>query len=536
MYSKEITYLVPSFYQLPASCREPNNEDLLCRAQELQAEIEQFAAHVASVYEGYFQEFPKKMHISLYHDVLSEVQNLENDINSEDPFSAHRISSSNLPYLHAVWCTAKNSRNIVKLRHPVFSGPFKHRILAPGIRIKDIMSQGGSEPKRNQDGRSVRIDVICDGGLSWYKVSTITNRRLLFDMAKEALYCGDSDDSDSSNGASQDFSDVPLVKMARNLKSIAEGHQIRNSTPALCLVLPRIVEGEHVEIDKIISFCRDMGVRVSCGNRLPPPSPLSDDMLHEMVPSPKRNITSHLNIDTSVLVALTSDISHFQVVPQSWFGQSQKDHIELETHDPLTPQLCSLLGSHPLVCTREAASSLARIVHTMGTATENARAHLLFTPDDSITPEQRIEKFRALSIHRSSIPSSLRLPIQISDFDTNSKENGYHAQSNVPTQEKLNSLAQPGRSVFSSGWSQGLTTITCNVLAVKQLERKLEEVPSLAASEWPSIWAFSSSRPLVGVRKGSNEKRTRKHIGDCRVTCICGLSEFKEISVSQLAC
>ncbi|KAI1277525.1 hypothetical protein F5Y07DRAFT_88884 [Xylaria sp. FL0933] len=507
---------------------ESDTGEVLLRAKELQAEVEQFAAHLADVYEGYFQEFPKHMHVSFYHDVLSEVQNLESDINSQDPFAAHRISSSNLPYLHAVWNTAKTSKNIVKLRHPVFSGPFKRRILAPGIRIKDVMSQGGSEPKRNQDGRSARIDIICDGGLSWYKVSTITNRRLLFDMAKEAVYCGDSDDSDSTDGTAQDFSDIPLVKLARSLKMIAQGHQIRNSSPNLGLVLPRILEGEHAEIDKIIRFCRDMGVSMICGNKMSLPLTLTRDLLHEMVPSPERNITPELNIDTSVLVALTSDISHLQVVKQDWFGQSQKDHIDLEMTDPLTPQLCALLGHRTLVCTREAARSLARIVHTMGTAAENLRAHLLLTPDDSITREQRVDEFRGLSTHGSSIPSCLQLPIRILDSINKPDDGDWQTHLDVSVQEKLNDLAQPGRSVFSSGWARGITTITCNVLAVKQLERKLEEIPSLDASKWPSIWAFSSSRPLIGIPKGSNEQRTRKHVGDCRVACTCGLEEFKQ--------
>ncbi|KAI1422892.1 hypothetical protein F5Y12DRAFT_576087 [Xylaria sp. FL1777] len=512
----------------PTPAIVPDKGDVLLRAKELQAEVEQFAAHLANVYKGYFQEFPQNMHVSFYHDVLSEVHNLENDMHSEDPLSAHRISSSNLPYLHAVWNTAKSSKNIVKLRHPVFSGPFKSRILAPGIRIKDIMSQGGSEPKRNQDGRSIRIDIICDGGLSWYKVSTITNRRLLFDMAKEAIYCGDSDDSESTNSVTQDFADVPLVKLARSLKTIAQGHQIRNLNPTPGLVLPRLFEGEHAEIDTLLKFCRDMGVSILCGNKLPPPPPLSQDSLHEMVPSPTRNITPELNIDTSVLVALASDISHFRVIKQPWFGQSQKDHIDLETSDPLTPQLCSLLGHHTLVCTREAARSLARICNTMGTASEIARAHLLLTPDNSLTHKQRVEKFCALSIHGSSIPSCLRLPIRVIEPKIESDDDTRQTCLDVSIQEKLNILAQPGRSVFSSGWALGITTITCNVLAVRQLEKILEEIPSLDASKWPSIWAFSSSRPLVGVPKGSTEQRMRKHIGDCSVACICGLDGFKE--------
>ncbi|KAI3320066.1 hypothetical protein HD806DRAFT_245991 [Xylariaceae sp. AK1471] len=506
---------------------ESDGQNLLLRAEQLQAEVEQFAEHLADVYEGYFQEFPKHMHMSFYHDVQSEIENLKNDIHSQDPLSAHRISSSNFPYLQAVWDAVKNSKNIVKLRHPVFSGPFnKRRILAPGIRIQDIQSQGGSEPKRNQNGRSTRIDVICDGGLSWYKVSTITNRRLLFDMAKEAIYYGDSDDDGSTDGTTQDFSDVPLVKLARSLKTIAQGHQIRNSSPIPCLVLPRIHEGEHIEIDELIKSCRDMGVNVLCANAIPPSLPLSKALLHEMIPSPRRRITPKLNIDTSVLVALTSDISHSHVTIQPWFGQSQKDHVDLETRDPLSPPLCSLLDYHTLVCTREAAASLARIVHTMGTVAENARAHLLLTPDDSMTREQRVGEFRALSIHGDSIPSCLQLPICIVDSEVKSTGDDCYDRLEAHVYEKLQVLAQPGRSVFSYGLAKRLTTVTCNVLAVKQLEKRLEELPDLGTLEWPSIWAFASSRPLVGVPKGSNEERMRKHVGDCRVTCICGLEEF----------
>lgn len=450
----------------PAPSIGPAERDALSRARTLQAELEKFAEHLADIYEGYFQEFPKHMHVSFYHDVLSEVENLAKDIYSEDALSTHRISSSNLPYLHAVWDAAKNSKNIVKLRHPVFSGPFKRRVLAPGIRIKDIMSQGGSEPKRDQDRRSIRIDVICDGGLSWYRVSTITNRRLLFDMAKEAMYCGDSDDDESADGAAEDLlSDVPLVKLAKSLKAVAQGHQIRNSSPTPGLILPRIWEGEHAEIDRLIKFCRDMGLRVLCGNAIPPPPPLTKDLLLGMVPSPMRNTTPELNIDTSVLVALTSNISHFQVTKQPWFGQSQKDHIDLENSDHIVPRLFSLLDDHTLVCSREAARSLARIVHTMGTASENSRAHLLLAPDDSITREQRVEQFRALSIHGNEIPSRLQLPIRVDDFNTDFKADGRKGELDMIIQEKLEVLAQPGRSVFSYGWSQGLTTVTCNICA-----------------------------------------------------------------------
>ncbi|KAI8635235.1 hypothetical protein F5Y19DRAFT_469103 [Xylariaceae sp. FL1651] len=505
-----------------ATLANSDGRDLLLRAKQLQVELEQFGKHLADVYTGYFQEFPKRMHVSFYNCLRTEIENLENNLDSPDPLASHRISSTNFPYLQACWDTAKRSKEIVLLRHPVFSGPFRHRILAPGIRIRTIFSQGGSEPKRNQGGRSARIDVISDGGRSWYKVSSITNKRLLFDMAKEAVYFSDGDDDESRNGSSQDFSDVPLVKLAKRLKTIAQGHQIRNTNPQLNLVLPRIFEGQHAEIDRLLEFCRDIGVNVSSGSTLPPVPPLSYDLLHEMVPSPRASITQVLNIDTSVLVALTSDISHFQVQKEPWFGQSQKDHIDLESKEAITTRLFPLLGHHVLVCTREAAESLARIVHTMGTDSENARAHLFLSSDDSMSHEHRIENLRALSIYKDSISSSLQLPIRIVD----SNEDDCQLRLVDPIREKLQALLQPGRSVFSYGWAKGLTTVTCNALAVKQLEKSLEELPSLGTLEWPSIWAFSSSRPLVGVRKGSSQRRMRKHVGDCRVTCTCGLKEL----------
>ncbi|KAJ8120844.1 hypothetical protein ONZ43_g2553 [Nemania bipapillata] len=504
------------------------SRNILRRAREMQAQLETFGEHLATVYNGYFQEFPQRLHIPLYNDLVTEIALLEKEMGSDDPLSSHRISSSNLPYWHAVWDVAKNSKDIVKLRHPVFSGPFKHRILAPGIRVRDIVSSGGSEPKRKQFRPSMRIDVICDGGLSWYKVSTLTNRRLLFDMAKEAMYCGDSDDSDSAEGVAQNFSDVPLVKLALSLKMIAQGHQIRNTSPTPNLVLPRVLEGECAEVDKIVKLCRDLGVNVLCRGALTQPPPFSKGLLYKMVPSPKRHITEELNIDTSVLVALASDISHFQVTKESWLGQSQKDHVDLEATDPLMPKLCSLLSNHALVCTREAANALARIVHTMGTATENARAHLLLTPEESMTCEQRVIEFRALSIHGEEIPLSLQLPIRVVDFEGGPTETGSQNLSNAPVYDHLEVLPQPGRSVFSFGWAKNITTVTCNTLAVKQLEKRLEELPSLDPSKWPSIWAFSSSRPLVGVRKGSDEPRLRKHIGDCRSHCVCGLNEFSK--------
>ncbi|KAI1433727.1 hypothetical protein GGR50DRAFT_688077 [Xylaria sp. CBS 124048] len=501
-------------------------EEMLLRAKQMQAELEQFEKHLKDVYKGYFQAFPTRMHVAFYNDLLSEIAALERVINSHDPLSSHRISSSNLPFLQAVWDTAKTCKNIVKLRHPVFSGPFTHRLMAFGIRVNSIITHATPEPKRGSVRPLDRVDVIADGGLSWFKVSATTNRSLLFDIAKEAVYCSDSDNDESMDGSTEDLSDVPIVRMARNLKTTAEGHQIRNSNPVPFLVLPRIFEGEDDEVDKAVKLCRRMGISVLCGNTTPPSSPLTKDLLHEMVPNPRESITSTLNIDASVLVALVSDISHFKVAKLSRFGQSQKNHIDLETRSPIIPEFCAVLQHRELVCTREAARTLAGIMHTMGSTEEITRACLLLTPDDSMTREQRVSKYKDLSIHSHSIPSGLQLPIRIVDSDAVHHDRGPKDSMYASARDVLKNITQPAKSVFAYGWVEGITTVTSNAAVIKQLERGLEEHPKCDELAWPSIWVFSSCRPLVGVVKGTDMTRRRRHVGDCNITCRCGLNEF----------
>ncbi|KAI1336941.1 hypothetical protein F5Y15DRAFT_191666 [Xylariaceae sp. FL0016] len=502
----------------PASL--PDGVELLRRCRVLKSEIDQFAAHLSVVYRDYFQQFPTQMHVSLANSVRTEIEYLERSVNSDDPMAAHRVSSSNLPFLQTVWDTAKAARGIVKLRHPVFNGPSKSKTtLAPGVRI--IITHGSSEPLRNG---SFIVDVMSDSGRSWYKVSSMTNKRLLYDMAKEAVYCGDSDDEeeDGDGGPSdeQDLTDLPLVKLARNLVESAQGHRIQTRSPVPHLVLPRIIEGEHAEIDRIINACRAMGVEVLCGDALPPAPQMSEALLYAMAPGPKASITRTLNIDTSILVGLASDFSHSKVDKQPWFSHSHNDHADLETKEAWVPPLFKLLANHDLVCTKEAAEAFSHIVNTIATDAESARASIILNVDAAKTPEMRVNELRLLSIH--AVPLDLHLPIRIVD----STESGDQTLLPAQFQDKLKTLLNPGRSVFSYGWAKGLTTVTSNAVAVKQLEKSLESLDSMDMP-WPLIWPLASSRPLVGIPKnGAIKKKIRKHIGDCSTVCTCGVEEL----------
>ncbi|KAI2629529.1 hypothetical protein GGR54DRAFT_266851 [Hypoxylon sp. NC1633] len=492
------------------------SEYLLKRAESLQSELQRFADHLTEIYKDYFQHVPTYMHTSFTSELRAEVENLEKvvrDLKSTDPSASHRAQSSNLPFLEPVWETAKRSRDIVRLRCAVSSGPFRKQVLAPGTRI--VRTQGESQPFRSG---SFIVDVIADGGHSWYKVSSMTNKRVLFDLAKEAIYCGESDDEDDES-FTQDYSDIPLLKLARNLAHAARGHRIQTKSPSTFLVLPRINEGEHAEVDKVLEACRKLGVNLLCSDALSPAPPLSDDLLHIIAPSPKANFSEVLNIDTSLLVALASDFSHSEVAKQLWFKHSHNDHADLENEQSMLSLVYPVIGNHRLVCAKEAAETLFHIAATLATDSEKARADLILRSDTGKSQEQRVNELQQLSIHQ--VPPYLQLPIKIVDMNENNCQDCF----TDPVKKKLETVLNPGRSVFSYGWASGLTTMTCNSVVIKQLEKDLEQLPTLGDLSWPSIWAFPTSRPFVGVPKGARD-RVRKHIGDCSVVCTCGLDEL----------
>ncbi|KAI1780192.1 hypothetical protein F4818DRAFT_168430 [Hypoxylon cercidicola] len=491
------------------------SEELLTRAVSLQSELQRFANHLREAYDGYFQNMPMYMYTSFASELRAELDSLEKATQSTDPLASHRVQSTNLPFLEPVWDTAKRSRDIVRLRCPVSAGPFKKQILAPGTRI--VRTQGESQP--SQSGSFI-IDVIADGGHSWYKVSSMTNKRLLFDLAKEAVYLGDSDDDEDAQAVLQDDMDIPLLKLARRLASTAKGHRIQTKTPVAILVLPRIREREHPEIDKVLEACRQLGVSLLCSDDLSPAPPLSDSLLHTMAPSPKANFSEVLNLDTSLLVTLASDFSHTNVAKQPWFSNSHNDHADLESEQPMLSLVYPMLGNHKLVATKEAVETFFHITDTLATESEKARAHLILCRSDvEKSQEQRVKELNLLSIHE--VPLCLQLPISVVDMN----ENGCQDRFTDPIKMKLKSIPNPGRSVFSYGWASERTTLTCNSVVIKQLEKDLEQLPTLGDLPWPSIWAFPSSRPFVGIPKDTR-KRVRKHIGDCSVTCTCGIDEL----------
>ena len=151
-----------------------------------------------------------------------------------------------------------------------------------------------------------------------------------------------------------------------------------------------------------------------------PDTPITISQVRDrMVPDPFEGLSDTLNIDTTILLAFASDISHDSVEPKDWYHHMIASQIRMERHDQLLPSfLWSACSARKLVCTREAADKALEIVEIIGTQTERQRMALLLNFDVSLSElshEQRIHEFQQLSKYQ--VPIHWSLPIEVVDID-----------------------------------------------------------------------------------------------------------------------
>jgi hypothetical protein len=478
------------------------HEELLLRARQLMSEMVLFADHYSAIADTSSHNGSQLAAGALNHlkqQLKSEIQGLERVVDrlkSNDPTAIHSLSSTNLPFFEALWAFAKRSRGIVSFRKWVCTGTFHgNALVAPGRHI--VNHPGDSVPSKST---TTLVDIIADGGQSWIKISTITVSRMRWDMTNLGLV-----EEDLASLSSDELDDVPIFKMAKALTTSARAYRIRNKHPATHLVLPRISSGEFKDVDLVLDQIRKLpGINVICSNDmdLTPSLLLTSDLLHQMVPNPFSNFSEYLNIDTSVLIALVSDFSHDDVEKQPWFSSMQLGHLANEKKRRITTWLYPAMGSHELICTKEAVDTCRNIVETIGTATEMARLKLLLCEDPGMTQEHILEQFRLLSNHE--IPE-LRFPIRIIADTTES------ATLSPQAWKALDSITEPTRSVFAYGWATNQTTLTSNGQGISSLTRNLESLEDAYDGPFPSIWLSPFSRSLVGVPKRIREESDGKH-------------------------
>jgi hypothetical protein len=428
---------------------------------------------------------------------------------------ANRIDSSNISWYEALWAVAKRQRGLTALRRKMF----RSSLHGDGLKQRPTPQRKPPGSRRDQVAgkQNVLVDIIAQDGLEWIKVSTITHRRLLFELAKEGWNAQDSSsesDWDPSNedspSSSIDVADLKLVKLAKDMKQAASGVRVRYQHPGVRFILTNVAEGVIEEVDAVVAAIRATGATVDCyGDRECSSSeqahgmdrlsieenarggPLQVDtasVFHQMLPiTSGPGLTSTLNIDCTILLSLISDISHVpkQELQRAAAGRYCSDvlrQIEVDAKSPLLPNdVYPVLGGRDLVCTTEVARRMREIVETMGTQSEKMRAEVLFGEGSMAgrDPEQLKSDLSRCSAH--AVPDTLRLPIKVVNLDVDAVLTGSAPAKYLPVSIARNvvnnklRLSVVNKSMLLYGWDAGIVTLTGNRAATSQIERAINE-------------------------------------------------------------
>jgi len=455
------------------------------------------------------------------------------DADGEERRLRNRLLSSNLPAHETHWNAVKKCRGVVSLNRWVST-------VSPSLR------RGTDRARRREN--NVLVNAVVDGGAEWLRVLTTTQHRLLLEMAASGWDFGnESDDEEAANGPKGDVGTqttvqpqgvgrqnseedssggdddddddndgIPLLRIAADLVRAARCNPCEHNyaRPRVHILLSRIAEGDCGDVDSLLRRVRRLGRQhgvelvVDCANSPfhQAKTPAFATCLPRLLPDDPIDLTPTINVDTSILVALASDISHRRVAVEPWQNRSHAQEIRNENDRPgaVLATILSKLGGRRLVCTREAASSLAKLVRIIGTPAEQTRATLLLPRDDDAQSEAgaRVSELRELSIH--PIPDEIQLPVQVVDEEWGMDRIEAAVESGELPSVALRvapEMTKPTVSVFSYGWASGNMTITANGSAKRQIARLIDKYGMTGDARGPNIWAMEPCRSLNGRKK-----------------------------------
>ncbi|KAK1980076.1 hypothetical protein LZ30DRAFT_724358 [Colletotrichum cereale] len=399
-------------------------------------------------------------------------------------------------------------------------------------------------PYSKQDAQSsVFISAIVENGHEWMRVLSITEKALLVQMAEADFPWDDpdveDDDAELAEVLDDDETQIEVLKCAKQL--LAAARDIHGGyTHRIRIVLPNIHRGRVSAIDRFLKGIASLGDEVipldlECAHESQTPSPPLETAISNLLALGNNTnappLTPVLNIDTSILVALTTDISHNHSSQRKWRPKILEDVADEAEHGPRLPKsLYPVLRGHTLVCTREAAETCLRMVYDASTESEVARVEILLgqeTPrgkqddkmaflervlrqdgwpseekDEESTEIRRrrlIAELQKLSCHQ--VPDDLQLPIRIMEDFRRKHVEGEVRKGTLPkvvlaVEPTLN---ETNCSSFLFGWKTGHTTITCNRHAVRRLGNLVKKMRWSRNAETAPIIALDWARGLAKI-------------------------------------
>ena len=242
----------------------------------------------------------------------------------------------------------------------------------------------------------------------------------------------------------------------------------------------------------------------------------------QLLPSASHNLTETVNVDCTILLALVSDLSHYDTkqifreaearTPGRMLKPVIIQQMEREVEEQLLQAvLYPLLKGHDLVCTKEAAVRMREVVSTIGTAAEKERTAILMGDLDFTAQELR-EKLSALSTHTT--PAQLSLPIKTVQAEIDLSRLPPVAEKVVDHFSKTDTSSVT-RSVFLYGWQANITTISSNRVVAKAIEGVIHEQDTDDGG--PDVYLVSTARSLVGKEKRGTAKGAEGTLADSSI-------------------
>lgn len=369
------------------------------------------------------------------------------------------------------------------------------------------------------------IDAVIQNGTEWIKVSIVTEKKLLYQMAQEGWHPEDFSEDDDSEDSDDEDSGIAIIKTTKQLVRAARLNRCNTRTPHIRLVLPNITEGSVDAIDKILSRTRGLGISkkgqadvqitVDCADSpfLQMPIPPLDQAFAQMFRDTNRDrLTSTLNLELTLILSLVSDIAHSKIEPQPWFSRQTLSILEDESHAPgaRLKGVYEALRGRRLECTQEVAREVRNVINDLATETTKARtciffgresmlegfdvshkrstisvngcAHSDISPDDSGRETQRVALVSGLrKLSQYPVPDDIQLPIEIIGED----EFDHREYAALIEAGKLPLVAEQvwlkldrsyNRSCHLWGWLQNITTVSANNLNTRLIDATVDKV------------------------------------------------------------
>jgi hypothetical protein len=376
------------------------------------------------------------------------------------------------------------------------------------------------------------VDAVVENGTEWVKVSVVTEKKLIYQMAQEGWNPDDStdEDSDASDGEN---TGIGIVKTASQLVKAARSNRCNTRIPRVRLALPNLTEGRIEAIDKLLNRIRCLGtskkqegdveIIVDCSNSKfleTPIPPLAMAFANMFRDTNLDRLTTIVNLELTILLSLASDIAHAVVEPKEWYSMQTLSHLEDEAHAPgeRLQIVYNALRGRRLECTYEVAREFCNIVDDLGTDTTKIRAAIMFgwkdiqegiqilrhsqsprsngsghdevATDNQSThaaPKNQLDGWRQLSTY--PVPDDLQFPILMigeDGFDDKDYASLIEAGKLPPVASKVwEKLDRPyNRSCHLWGWMQDITTVSANSLNTRLVDATVDKVSLLTMGSW----------------------------------------------------